>query len=216
LRRFFAVCSLPWERCAISGAEGIGNTTEASPSTVTGNAFFLGRGAERVDLSFVNTLGGPVKYFTMLWREDTCADHRARGWSGRPLRHMGSNLFSSRGIKVGDRIYAVSTSHGRLILIGALTVGEMTTSREIVRRAVGYEPWNAAEHVIAAEDSASPMSFDNVVPSPAARSLLFRTAGGATGLVFRDSDRLDQQTLRGIRRLDDDSASVLESLLARQ
>jgi hypothetical protein len=154
-----------------------------------------------------------MKFFTMLWRQDTCADHKARGWSGKLLRHMGSNQFTARGVGEGDRIFAVATRRGKLVLLGAFTVGEVSTSRSHVRSAVGYEPWESDEYVISVPGTETPIDFDNLLPDDVTAQMVFVTARGLTRAVFRDPGRLDQQTLRGIRQLSSESALLLEEYL---
>lgn len=76
-----------------------------------------------------------------------------------------------------------------------------------------YEPWEADEHVIAVDGSASTQSSKRVIPIDVLRQLRFESPSGITALKWVSDTRLDQQTFRGVRRLTPESADLLESLI---
>jgi hypothetical protein len=156
-----------------------------------------------------------MDYYTMLWRQDTWRSMRDRG-EGGDLQWAASNLFTKRGVSAGDRVFVVGTHERQLILIGALTVDSVTSSPLEVRARSGAVPsWPAKEYVLAAEGTGTPLDFSNVVALPILRSLQFGTPNRSRGLVFQDDGRLDQQTLRGVRKLTPASGLLLEGQLGR-
>lgn len=155
-----------------------------------------------------------MRYFTHYWSNRTFRDQAASSAAGEPLDYLGGNQFRRRGVCIGDRVYAITNVRGQLYLIGALTVGEILLSDYEARRRLGYDPWPASEHLIAEPGSESGMRFDRRVPPAEVRQLAFVTKHGLARLVLRADGRIDQQTLRGVRRLAPDSAAVLERHLS--
>jgi len=136
----------------------------------------------------------------------------ANGWEGEPLDHAAGKIFTQRGVGPGDKVYVVNNFKGDLVLIGRLEVEKIVSQAE-AERILGVEVWDALEHIIAKPGSATPMRFERIVPMDMVRQLLFQGAKGFESLKFESEDRLDRQTLRGVRRLSDGSARLLESLL---
>ena len=151
--------------------------------------------------------------YTHYWTNNTCDEAIALGLSGERLDHVGDSRFSQRGVQKGDNIYVVTVRKGRLFLIGRLTVEKIVHSDAEARRLLNYEPWPAPDHLIAGEEACTPQRFDNEVPMDLVRQLGFESPDGPTALKFKSENNLDQQTLRGVRRLTPSSAAVLESLL---
>ena len=76
---------------------------------------------------------------------------------------------------------------------------------------LGYKPWPAKEHIIAA--AATPMNFNLKVPLKLTRQLIFISGKHSKLLKFKAPNYLDEQTLRGVRELDPASAAELDALL---
>jgi hypothetical protein len=149
------------------------------------------------------------RYFTHYWKNETCRDHELD--SGELLDYIAGNLFSQRGVKEGDVVYAVTVERGRLFLIGRLTVGQICGPAEAARILETEELWPAKEHIIAA--SATPMRFDIEVPSEVTERLLFIASPHSKPLRFAEPAHLDKQTLRSVRELDPGSARELDEFL---
>ena len=109
-------------------------------------------------------------------------------------------------MRAGDRIYVVTNQYGTLYLAGRMTAERIVGQREAERQ-LGGDLSPATEHVIGVDGT--PMKFDRAAPDGVVRRLQF---GDGRPLVFRRG-RLDQQTLRGVRRLTSESASLLDALL---
>lgn len=150
--------------------------------------------------------------FTHYWAGDTLGNNE----EGQPLDHTAGDIFTSRGVRVGDNIYVVNIFRGELYLIGRFTVGELLFSDAEARRRLGYEPWSAKEHVIARPSTSTPTRLARVVPLEIAKRLEFHTNEGVKGLAFVDAALLDRQALRGVRRLTAPSAKLLEDFIARE
>jgi predicted HNH restriction endonuclease len=104
----------------------------------------------------------------------------------------------------------VSTIKGVLYLCGKLVVGKISGFDE-AEAILGYEPWDANEHIFAA--AATPMSFTRRVPRKLTQHLKFISGKSSKPLKFKAPHYLDEQTLRGVRELDPESAADLDGLL---
>jgi hypothetical protein len=153
--------------------------------------------------------------YTTLWTQETCAWHVKEGFQGRPLDHTASNQFRSRGLTAGDRIFALATRDGAVILVGALTV-EKVVSYEEAKKQLGYDPWVADDHLLARPGTGTPMDFDNVLPLHVVRDLEFVSGKSSKRLKFRSEGKVDRQTLRSVRELSPASALSLEARLSTE
>lgn len=110
-------------------------------------------------------------------------------------------------------IFIVTVRKGKLYLGGKIIVGRVCGQRE-AEQALPYEPYEAEEHILAA---GTPDRFrkDNVLPTAIVARLTFESKEGPTTLKFKSPGILDQQTLRGVRRLTEESGQRLEALLRK-
>jgi len=145
------------------------------------------------------------RFFTQYWNWA-----QNRNSEGDILDHTAGNLFHKRGIRVGDVVYVVSTIKGSLYLCGRLVVGKICDIEEAAT-ILDYEPWEANEHIIA--EAATPMNFNLRVPLKLTRQLRFISGKSIKPLKFKAANYLDEQTLRGVRKLDPASAAELDALL---
>src|SRR6185437_15028112 len=83
-------------------------------------------------------------------------------------------------------------------------------SKDEACRLLGGEPYDATKHVIA---SACTRDQLTKVPVTVAQELCFVSGSRKEGLMFREEDVLDGQTIRGVRELDAESASRLDEFL---
>jgi len=150
--------------------------------------------------------------FTHYWEGKTCDAMFADGCEGDLLDHTAGKLFIQRGVGPGDKVYVVNNLKGDLVLIGRLEVEKIVSQVE-AERLLGPDVWVAPEHVIAKPGSPTPKRFERRVPMELTKQLLFQGAKGFESPKFESEHRLDRQTLRGVRRLSDGSARLLESLL---
>ena len=130
------------------------------------------------------------------------------------IYHTAGNMFSKAGVKVGDVIFIITVKKGNLILGGKVVVGRICGQRE-AEATLKVAPgtiYEATEHIIAA---GRPDRFrpDTEVPRQIVERLVFEGRDGPMTLKFKQPGILDQQTLRGVRRLTAASANLLESLL---
>ncbi len=150
--------------------------------------------------------------FTHYWEGNTCKSMFLNGYEGQPLNHTAGKIFRQRGIDVGDKVYVVNVLKGILFLIGRLEV-EMIASQSEAEKLLGNDLWDAPDHLIAKPGSGTPMHFKRDVPLEITKELLFHGAKGFEPLKFVSEDALDRQTLRGVRRLTEGSAHLLDSFL---
>lgn len=145
--------------------------------------------------------------FTHYWSETTQFEQ------GAPFDHTAGNRFIRSGVTTGDRVFGISVRRGVPILVGRLVAVSSPVTYDDACTMLPYEPWEADEHIIAAPGTASEQSEYREIPLEILQHLRFHSPGGETALKFVSKTRLDQQTFRGVRRLTDESAELLESLI---
>lgn len=154
----------------------------------------------------------PPRHFTHYFRNEP-----EREGHGEPFGYLYSNLFSARGVEPGDLIYAVQIRDGRMRLFGRVRVADVISSHREAARRLGLPLRSvpkARDFVQPAEST--PLLIGHaapVVPDDFARALRFLSKKGTVPLRFRELNRLDGQTLRGVRILSEKSAELLDGLL---
>ena len=156
-----------------------------------------------------------MKYFTHYWEYETCEKNREMNVEGTLLEHLSGNRFKKSKIEVGDIGYVVTVKDGTLLLRGKMIVGKYCDVNESAR-VTGLKPeqiWQADEHIIASK--ATPMIWDLEVPLETTKKLKFISGKNIKSLVFISGNRLDRQTMRGVRHLTPDSAALLNKFLGK-
>ena len=154
------------------------------------------------------------RFYTHYWSTQTCNEFYNGGLSGEPLAHTAGGRFSSAGIEEGDIVYVVSITQGQLFVIGRMEVMKIASTEEAAEFLKTDDLWEAEEHLLAREGSTTPCNYLNSVESETVKQLRFHTSSGdIVPLKFVDDERLDRQTLRGIRELTSDSARILDTVL---
>ncbi|HJQ12916.1 MAG TPA: hypothetical protein VJ840_17935 [Gemmatimonadaceae bacterium] len=151
--------------------------------------------------------------FTHYWKNDTFEQMRDGGYDGEPLDHTAGNTFANAGVKKGDAVYVITVIKGNFFLVGRMIVSQIVHSDAEAARLLGYDVWPAEDHLIAGKNECSPMRFRRRVPIEIVNQLRFESADRPKPLVFKSPGRLDQQTLRGVRKLTRSSAALLDSIL---
>jgi len=159
-----------------------------------------------------------ARYFTHYWNKESVEEAKCLAEEGYDdLDHVASNRFRTRGVRPGDHVYAVHISRGEMGVLGRMRVAEIVGYDDAVRRLrLKYEPWAADDHLFAEEGTATLLDFTRKVKPSVAKSLRFLTSSGEKrSLVFSkvNPDKLDSQTLRGVRRLTEESAGLLDELI---
>jgi len=148
------------------------------------------------------------------WPFPTGESDMPRSRDDDALAHTAGNLFTKAGVSVGDTIFIVTVTKGRLLLGGKIVVARICGQGEAVK-ALGCSPsdiYEAREHII----GAAPIDVfvpDRKVPRKIVEGLWFEGPDGPKTLVFKEPGKLDQQTLRGVRRLTKGSADLLAKLI---
>jgi len=153
-----------------------------------------------------------MRYWTCHWQN--------RYWTadsndeGEPLTASGSNMFRKRGVAPGDSIYVLSLRGGVLLLGGRMTVGDIVSRDEAVRRTGNDNLYDASEWVLAAKGSGTKLDLFREISPEVARDLRFVSATGKPkGLFFETPTQLDVQATRGVRELTRESAHLLDRIL---
>jgi hypothetical protein len=157
-----------------------------------------------------NLLTPTPRFFTHYWLNETWERNREYAAEGELLNHTGGNLFLKRGIGRGDIVYVVSVIKGALYLCGKLMVEKICDFDEAAA-ILGHDPWDAKEHIMAG--AATPMNFHRRLPLKLTRQLKLISGRASKSLNFKAPGYLDEQTLRGVRELDPESAADLDGLL---
>lgn len=142
---------------------------------------------------------GP-RLWTHYWKNDTWDQE-----TDEPLDHAASNVFRSRGVASGDRVYVVTVRDGHLYLGGVIAVDAVVGQAEAERRLGNSSIWAADDHVIARDPG--PFVRDRQMADEVARALRFLPNGEP--MVFKEG-AIDTQTMRGVRELAPESAALLD------
>lgn len=153
------------------------------------------------------------RFFTHYWANDTWRQYRASAADGELLDHAASNQFRDRGVAAGDYVYIVTVLHGALHLLTKLHVAAVCDAEQAADALATTADalWDAADHVVA--DESAPIDFDRQAPETVVQSLRFQTPVGPKSLRFYKPGAIDRQTMRGVRELTPESASILDQLL---
>lgn len=150
------------------------------------------------------------RYYTHYWTNETWREHEPKMPT---LVHTASNQFDA--IQRGDVVYVVTNIAGKLYLGARLEVTLVTDQRG-AERYFGEPEWRAKTHLICEDEGlVQPMYYDRRVPDAVVQKLRFLSNGEPRSLMFR-GDKLDQQTLRGVRELTPESATLLDGVLSRR
>jgi len=154
-------------------------------------------------------------YFTTYWKNETWDENASRTPNGGLLDHTASDYFVERGIVPGDAVYIVTVKKGKLFVATKITVGQLCTTVEAAKVLGTTNLWNAYDHIISSEST--PIDWDFELPINITEQLEFLSAKGVSSpLTFKSPQFLDEQTLRGVRRLSPDSAELIDNLLPPQ
>jgi len=152
------------------------------------------------------------KFFTTYWKNDTWVKNANALSNGSLLDHTASDNFVTRGVSTGDAIYAVTALKGRLNVAAKIIVSNVLGTEDAEVALGRTDLWEASDHIIASHST--PIDWQREIPIGITRRLEFVSSNGALApLVFRSTDELDEQTLRGVRRLATDSAKLLDEYL---
>jgi hypothetical protein len=153
------------------------------------------------------------QFFTHYWSNDTWEGSREACLDTELIQHTASNLFTARGVKQEDIIFIITVIAGKLYLLGKLKVGTITNIREAAKifQTEASSLWQAREHVTASK--ATTRNYDARIPDAVTKQLRFVSGAASKGAKFASAGKLDQQTMRGVRRLDAASAALLDQFL---
>lgn len=149
-------------------------------------------------------------FWTHYWQRSTFLEEQARPLG--LLEHAGSNLFRQRGVQADDTVFVISCFGGTFYVIGKIVV-EHVVDRRAAAQALSYDPWDAADHLLAKPGTASPPRFDRVVSMDKVRDLEFLSGGTVVYPKFLPSGLPDRQTFRGVREVSASTAKLLDQTL---
>jgi len=135
---------------------------------------------------------------------------------GVPIIAAGSNKFVERGVKPGCRLYIVSLKGGLLYLGGRMTV-DRVVSRSAAIRILGNDNLydEAEEWALGIASAGTPLVLDRVLDPEVTAQLRFRSPSGEIkSPFFKSAGILDNQATRGVREVTEQSAQLLEEIIA--
>ena len=146
-----------------------------------------------------------MKFWLHSWRLESLPP------SGWRLKHIAGNLFSDRGVSVGDRIYIFTRSEREILLVCDEVVDEFVTEIQ-ARRKLGYAVYPGHDHIMLA--SPTPVRFDRAIPTNTLKKLRFQSKSQRTlsEVKFASDGFPDRQTFRTLRNLTPGSAKELDQL----
>lgn len=147
--------------------------------------------------------------FTHYWNRESWENPRSRGGN---LKWLASSLWERAGVKPGDPIYPVTFRDGHMYLLGRMTVDRVVTRPAAIQLLGANDIWEAPLVAIGRPEGTTDLNYSRSLPLEIVRQLRFDSAGEARPLVFV-GDELDQQTLRGVRRLTPESVDLLDEAL---
>ncbi|MFO1436821.1 MAG: DUF3883 domain-containing protein [Verrucomicrobiaceae bacterium] len=125
---------------------------------------------------------------------------------GIPLDHWSSAQFKK--LREGDHLWIVTISEGRLFLLGHLAVDQMLNFQKAVKYLGREDLYDATYHAVCEPEHAEHMEFWDIHEQ--APGLRFESANDR--LVFEDDGLLAAQQMQSMRRLTEESVSLLEDI----
>ena len=116
------------------------------------------------------------RYWTCHWR--FAGWNHAANPEFHPVFYAGSNMFSTRGVDVGDAVYIVSLSKGQLYLGGRMTVDRLTDRANAVRATGNHNLFDAAEWIIGSKNNGTPLDLHRVLAPEVTKTLRFLSPSG--------------------------------------
>lgn len=146
------------------------------------------------------------RYFTHYWTNTTWERERAHGDEGTVLKKFYGNQFTSRDVRPGDSVYAVTVLGGDLFVLCRVAVERIEPRSDPEGR------WR--ERVVVREGTATPRRFANRVPADVLKQLRFVSDPETAHLHLTDDAKLDHMAMRMMRELTPASAALLDNVIA--
>lgn len=155
-----------------------------------------------------------TRYFTSYWQHHYWTPEHNDEYE--LVIASGSNLYSQRGVALGDKVYIVSVDKGQLYLGGRMTVKEIVSRSKAAKILGSSNLYDGAdEWIIAERDSGTLLNLRRKLTPEITKKLLFGSLGSDPKPLFFISGTgdLDRQTLRGVRELTPQSAKLLDHII---
>lgn len=150
------------------------------------------------------------KYWTAHWQNSLW--NPIANLEGRPIQASGSGVLKTRGVAPGDVLYIISLSEGQLFLGGRMVVTDIV-SRHVACKLLGRDSLFETDRWAINMGGGSPLHLHRRLAPDVSKKLRFMRTNGERGLTFIDDNRLDNQATRGISRLTDESARLLDLII---
>ena len=140
------------------------------------------------------------------WRDDVNTENT-------PCCSSGSNSFGKRGVSVGDVAYIISLAEGQLLLGGRMAVKRIVSRNEAVRIFHNENFYDAEEWIIDEEKTGTLLNLHRRLAPEVTKQLRFLRKSGPKPLCFKTDTHLDAQATRGVHRLTEESAGLLDQVI---
>jgi hypothetical protein len=143
------------------------------------------------------------------WSGRTARDER-----GRLIEHIASDQFGDAGVASGDKVYVITYVDGHLHVVTSLVVGQLVAQEQAEMELGTTDLWEAHWHAIARPGTARRASMSARLSDKQVAALVFIGRDGQASPPARNRHgEIDPQTFRTTRRIDANSAAVLEKML---
>jgi hypothetical protein len=146
-----------------------------------------------------------LSYFTAYWKNDTWARKAREVALGCPkLDYAASNQFKTAGVVSGSTILVITVLEGVLFVAGRINVAKVLTNKADVAAVLGRpasEIWEGSHYIIPDAGDIDVFRPEVSVPASVAAKLEFESNVGVSRPKLLSNGKLDQQTLRNVRRL---------------
>lgn len=149
------------------------------------------------------------KHWTTYWSRECVVGMQAAGCEGRRITRSAGNLFTARGVTAGDELFVLSATRDRLYLLGRMVVRGVLPYRVYCQRYRVTDLWEADE---VAFGSGTPCRLAHEIPDAVLPDLSFINKHSRCPFV-KSGRRIDAQGFRGLHRIDEPVARILNTLI---
>jgi predicted HNH restriction endonuclease len=153
--------------------------------------------------------------YTHYWTRDTIKSQETKPDPYEELIHTASAEFRLRGVGPGDTVYVINLNEGRLRVIARMVVDLVVDQRGAERILRTRNLWDAADHCIARDGTATPARYDAYLTDSQLAKFRFVTADGKSqGPKHRKDGKIEPQSFRSpVREITPQTAALLDSVL---
>lgn len=147
------------------------------------------------------------RYWTAYWKKSTAQRNLNEG---HHFDHTGTAGHFE--VDAGDIVYGITNVNGILHVLGRMEVGERVDAKR-AKKLLGYNPWPADEHLVAANGTASGIFLDRRLDSSLVGALMIIRRDGIRPPAITADGFIERNSLRRICELTPQGARLLDTVL---